>query len=447
MPNYITRMFEKRNKNEIEIEEREFNSATIEALTGSTVATESSIMQIPTVTACLDTITGHLAPLPVYLYQEKNGVMVKVEDSRTTLLNDQSAPNMSAIDARKLALKDYLLHGVAYLHLEKEKFEIAGENIFVDGNIKGLHHIPAKNVSVTPYSNNGVYLTSADFKVTAITGNTTNYFNKPNQTKLNEKDLLRILNNPLDAYSSVGVVKRGERVLKQALNEMDYSGGIYENGTMPMGILKSDARLTPTATDNIRNSWNSLYSGPKNSSKIVILQEGLAYQQLQLDPDKIQMNETKRGTNSEICKLFGVPESMITTAANKYNSVELNNLSFLKSTLQSIISDFEKAYDRYLLTESERANGYQFRFDTSELLRATEKEKIESVTALFESGLISFNEASYKLDQPPIEDERDYFAPSLGRIFINKKTGKITNPNVDGGTDNQTKGNDSPNDN
>lgn len=443
MPNVITRMLGiNEQKNEI-VEEREFDSVTIDALTGSTVATANSIMQIPTVKACLDTITGHLASLPVYLYQEKNGVMKKIEDSRTKLLNDQSAPNMSAINTRKLAVKDYLLNGVAYLEMEKEKYEIAGENIFVDGKIKKLVHLPTKNVNVTTYSNNGRYPTSADFEVTSII-DSNSYFNR---SKLKENDLLRILNNPLDAYKGVGIAERGKIILGQALDEMDYTSGIYKNGAMPTGILKSAARLSETAVKNLTLAWQKLYGGAKNSAKTVILQEGLEYQALQLNPDQIQMTETKKATNTEICKLFGVPESMISPTANKYNSIEQNNLSFLKSTLAPIIADFQNAYDQYLLTDREKAEGYQFRFDTSELLRTTEKEKNESVQALYESGLISFNESRYKLDQSPIEDKDDYFAPSLGRIFINKKTGEIKNPNVDGGTANQTKGNDSPNDN
>ena len=59
-------------------------------------------------------------------------------------------------------------------------------------------------------------------------------------------------------------------------------------------------------------------------------------------------------TTSEIARLFNVPESMINSNLNKYNSNAAENLHFLQYTLSPIISAFESALDKSLLLESEK---------------------------------------------------------------------------------------------
>ncbi len=66
----------------------------------------------------------------------------------------------------------------------------------------------------------------------------------------------------------------------------------------------------------------------KNSANTVILEEGMEYQPLSMNPNEIQMTESRRDVNSEICKLFGVPESMVSAKANKYGTLAQNNMHF-----------------------------------------------------------------------------------------------------------------------
>ncbi|GAB6612860.1 MULTISPECIES: phage portal protein [Bacillus] len=417
-------------------EKRDMTAETIKALTQSAPTTEESVMTISTVTSCMDIITGSMAQMPVHLYREaEDGSMEKVHDDyRIKLLNDQSAPNMNAINTRKLMVKDYMLHGEVFIDIEREK-EVINDNITVYGDIEKLVHLPAKNVNVQAY-HDGKNLVSADFTLTTLEGNNI-FFKQKQTTNLNEGDLLRILNNPLNTYQGVGVLKRGEKILSQALDEMEYTSNIYKNGAMPTGVLKTNARLKQSMVDRLRDAWASLYGGVQNSAKTVILEEGMEYEQISLNPDEIQMHQTKKETNSEICKLFGVPESMISIAANKYGSLEQNQLHFLKSTLTPIIVDFENAYNQYLLTEEEKAEGYFFRFDTSELIRTTEKEKIEAVGLGLEKGLLTINEARYKLDLPPIKN--DVFMWGLQHALYDPETGEMKVPNMDGGTTNKQK--------
>lgn len=74
--------------------------------------------------------------------------------------------------------------------------------------------------------------------------------------------------------------------------------------------------------------------------------------------------------------------------------------------------------DRALLLESEKDNGYFFRFDTSELIRSTEKEKIETLVAGVSGGIYTVDEARAKVDLPPMPEEEkpEPIQPTEGEI-------------------------------
>lgn len=331
-----------------------------------------------------------------------------------------------------MLVTDYLLHGQAYAYLEKqfETTDIGGMVEQIE-ELAELNHLPAKNIQAEVF-HNGFKYTKAEYTLTTMFGTPLN--KKTNQAKFNSDQLLRILNKPKNAYQAEGVLAQGKELFEQALAEIEYTKALYNNGAMPKGALKMAGRLSQGAADRLKQSWNDLYSGAKNSGKTIILEEGMDYSALQLNPNEMMLSETQRITASEICKLFGVPESMITTAANKYGSIEQNQLHFLKHCLAPIITSFEGAFDKQLLLEKEKQEGYFFRFDTSELLRATEKERIEAANLGLSSGLFRINEARSKLDLPNIDD--NVFMWNLASVLYNPETKemKIPNMGVTGGT-------------
>lgn len=410
---------------------------TNSALFGGMTVNEKTVMEIPTVEACVSLIANTIASLPIDLKQQnKDGSVEKIKkDDRHFLLNQENEENMASRDLIKNMVKDYLLHGQAFVYKRNEVETVRGE---LKRTLKELNYLPAKNMEITKRYNDGIKHTDVEYQLTAFTsqyvgGNTHKTF-KPNE-------LLRVLNNPINAFEGEGLLVRGDKLFKQALAEIEHTNGIYERGALPLGILKTKARLNEKAINALRLAWQKLYGGVRNSAKTVILEEGMEYEKISMNPNEIQMNETMDRTESRICKLFGVPESMISSKANKYDSVEQNSLHFLKHTIAPILVALEQAFDRQLLTTREKkVKGYFFRFDVSELLRATEKERTEAIALGLEKGLLTINEAREKLDLPNIE--KNVFMWGLNHVLYNPKTDEMKVPNMDGGTENNEKGND-----
>ncbi|HFK1517126.1 TPA: phage portal protein [Bacillus cereus] len=400
--------------------------ASNSSLFGGMTVNENTVTQIATAGACLDLIVKTVSGLPINLHKENadGSIEKKQTDKRVFLLNDENETFMKGL------VKDYLLHGQAFLYKRYDVKTVLGEPM---KSLKELNYLSAKDVAIVNKYHDGIKHTHAEYQLTTFTGQ---YVGTDERKIFHSDELLRVINNPLNDFEGEGLLVRGDKLFKQALAEMEYTNGIYDRGALPLGILKTTARLSQTAIERLRGAWASLYGGVKNSAKTVILEEGMDYQALSMNPNEIQMNETMSRTDSKICTLFGVPESLISTKANKYNSVEQNSLHFLKHTIAPILIDIEKVLNKDLLTEKEKLQGFYFRFDTSELLRATEKERTESIALGLEKGLLTINEARAKLDLPKIDD--DVFMWGLNHVLYNPKTKEMKVPNTDGGTDNNT---------
>ena len=212
-----------------------------------------------------------------------------------------------------------------------------------------------------------------------------------------------------------------------ALNENEYTANILDKGALPLGILETDGRLSDITAKRLRQSWESIYGGVKNSGKTVILEEGLKYKPLSLSPNDLGLNEGRKISNEEICKLFNVPISLIASEKG-YGNTEQDSLHFMKYCISPIISCIESQLDRSLLLEDEKMDGYYFRFDLTELMRTTEKEKFEAVKIGMEIGALSINESRAKLDMPPLE--KDFIMMNLGNVFYDVKTGEFIVPNT-----------------
>lgn len=373
---------------------KDYFSSVLISPSRSYSVTEEQALSIPAVKSCVELITSSIAQLPIFLYKETpNGEVNKINDSRIDLLNDKANQFETGYKIKKLIVKDLLFHGKAYLYKAKQN---------------ELHYLPANKIKEEKYTNDGITVGKIDF-----------VYSSPVKTVTLSSDQLIIF----DAGNN-GILVDGSDVLEQALNELEYSKNILKNGALPAGILKTSSRLTKSAIDRLRKSWENIYSSASKAGKTVILEEGMDYQPISLNPNDLQLNETSKTTLSSICRLFNLPEAMINSNANKYSSLEMQNTQFLQFTIGPLINVIESSLNDEMLDELEKRSGFYFRFDTSEILRPTEKEKVEMVTKLVDEGLISFNEARAKLDLPRMDD--DYLKLSLGSVLKDPKTGSLT---------------------
>ncbi|PTR54786.1 phage portal protein [Bacillus anthracis] len=392
---------------------------SLDSLLVTDAVTEEKVLKIPTARSCVELITSSIAQMPVYLYKENADGSVEriLDDNRVHLLNHEANDFLNGYSLKKHMVKDYLLHGSSYVSI-----------IEAGNTILELHPLLSKAIVVNKRIKHGYRTVGADIFLSNSENGAVNELNRQ-QTKFKPHELMITLQDTNDGLTSHGVIKHGQDIFKQALSESVYTHNLYENGALPSGLLKTDARLNKKQASSLREAWQKLYGGVKNAAKTVVLQEGMKYEALSMNPSEIQMSETRKATNSEICKLFGVPESMVNaTIGKQYVSLEQNQLYLLKNTLSPIIVAMESSMDKALLLESEKDKGYFFRFDTSELIRSTEKELVDTVVTAVQGGIFTINEGRAKFNLPSIDEGDNVLVTPGASQMGDKNTKETTDP-------------------
>lgn len=371
----------------------DFFSASFTSNNQNFTVTEEQAMQIPAFKACVNLITNTIAELPINLMQhDGDNVTILNNDLRLQMLKNPNVVDTASTLKTQL-VKDLLLYGKAYL--------------YKNGN--ELHVLQANFMNEEYFTNDG--FTVGDIQYT---------YNLDGSHKLSKENIIRF------DSGTKGILSNTE-VLETAINTQVYSKNILKNGAMPIGVLKAASRLTEKAIDALRTSFENIYSGNQKAGKTIVLENGLEYQPLSYNPEQLQLNETSKNITSQICMLFNVSESLINDKSNKYNSLSTANTSFLQQTIQPILVTLQEQLNKHFLKPNE---GLFFMFDTSQILKATEEERIEATLKLFDDGVLSFNETRKRLDMTVIADEKDYYKHSIGEAFRNKETGEVLNINT-----------------
>lgn len=387
------------------------NTAIIGTVSGgSSKIDENVALSISSVSAATDLITSTIARLPINLYKKgSKGEYITVEDSRMFLLNKEPNHIQTAITFKKRMILDYLFHGNSYVYPEWNRNDLVA-----------LHHIPARDVTIEKYADpNLPFVVNGRIRISSQGGQS---------IELTPDELMIILKGSEDGLQSEGILDLNADLLKLALNQQEYSSSILQNGSLPLAILSSPTKLSDKAMQRIKQSWSSAYQGGKNAGKTVVLEEGMQYNPVSLNPNELDLSTSKDSTLADIARVFGIPESMINSDANKYNSNEQNNLHLLQYTLDPVITALESSLNKSLLLESEKDNGYSFVVDRDSILATTEAEKFTTTISAMKGGLLSVNEARARHNMEVISD--DYMMWSLGNIFYNKQDSKMTIPNM-----------------
>lgn len=375
--------------------------------------TEEQILEIPAVQSSLELITSSIAQLPIKLYKRNSVGDYEeiVDDYRTELLNREANENITGYDFKKKIAKDILLYGTSKTKIEHKTAR--------SNQITGLYPLDTKDLMIE------VYLMEGYKRFAKV-----NLMSKVGTYTFDNDDLLSILKMTDNGITGTGILQQNAKLLALALAQDNYQTQILNNGAMPISVLESDAHLGNDQLTRLAESFKALYSGTVNAGKTILLEAGLKFKQASIDPDKLQITEGKKVVVSDIARIFNLPESMINSSANKYNSNEQNNLYFLQYTLSPIMVAIESSLNKSLLLETEKEGDVEFRFDPSALLKATTKEQTDSVNSRVKSGLLSNVQAMRALGIPVEDGAQEFYQFTTGQVLFDPEKHTILNPNT-----------------
>lgn len=330
----------------------------LQALLNGETITREKALTLPAVSGAVDFICNSVASMPVKLYKYKQGMVEEVEnDTRTRLLNGDTGDTLDAFQMKKAMVEDYLLGKGGYCYIQRSRNEVTGlfyvqeQYISIWKNYEPIHK--DYTIYVAGYDGDGKETNSGSY---------------------HPYEFIKLLRNTKDGASGTGVTVEVSKALETAYQTLLYQLNMVKGGGNKKGFVKATRRLGQDEIDVLKKAWKNLYAN--NEENVVILNNGLEFQEASSTAVESQLNESKQTLMQEINNLFHISDDF--------------NMTF-KLAIYPIVKAFETALNRDLLLEKEKKNHF-FEFDVKEIIRASVKERYESYKLAKETGFLTINE-------------------------------------------------------
>ena len=237
-------------------------------------------------------------------------------------------------------------------------------------------------------------------------------------------DFLKILRKTKDGMRSSSIVDENQLELAVAFAELKFELMTVKKGGMKSGFLQADQVVSQKVADELKKQIPKLYTDPKTN--VVFVNNGIKFQEANATTQELQLNENKSSNAEEICKLFGIPASMICGSRTGNSMTEEDEKQFSRACV-AVMTDIECSLNRDLLLESEKKT-YSWKFDTKELTRGSIGERYEAYKIGLEKNFLQIDEVREKEDMEPLGI--DWVQMNLNTVFYNPKTKEIYTPNT-----------------
>lgn len=363
------------------------NDVLLSALLNSQPVTRDQALTLPAVSGAVDFISGIIASMPVKLYKYKDGkVESKDDDPRVLLLNGDTGDTLDAFQMKKAMVEDYLLGKGGYAYIRRNR-----------NNVTGLFYVKDIYVSAIPNSK-PIY---KDFYLIVEGQDYQKY------------EFIKLLRNTKNGATGVGLTEEVGTALETAFNTLLYQLNIVKSGGNKKGFLKSQRKLGQEEINVLKQAWNNLYAN--NTENVVVLNNGLEFQEASNSSVEMQLNESKKTLQNEINNIFHIhPDDFYLT---------------FKEAIYPIIKAFTTALNKDLLLEKEK-NKMFFEFDVKEILKANVRERYEAYKIAKETGWITLNEIRRQENYNYIEG-LDVINVGLGAVLYDTNTHQFYTPNTD----------------
>jgi HK97 family phage portal protein len=284
---------------------------------------------------------------------------------------------MTAVEFWEMMVVSLCLWGNAYA----VKVKVAGRVVALD---------PLRPEFVTVYRE----MATGQVKYAYLRGN--------QRQEFTADEILHIKGFGVDGLVGLSPIAMARQTIGRSIATDQASGKIFGSGLSAGGFIKYDKSFaTPEIREDVRKSIEQ-FTGSSNAGKTMVLENGMDYSPITINPVDAQMLESRLFNAEEMCHWFGVPPPLagyMTKASSWASSLETLILLWIKTGLRAYLTRIEQAVSRSLnlLQSSVLA------FDLDELERGDSAARAALYASGGQNGYMTRNEIRAKEGDPAIE--------------------------------------------
>lgn len=351
---------------------------------GSAAGEEVSVrtaLQLSAVWACVRLLAETIATLPLNLY-------VTMPDGTRSIAKDHplysvlhTQPNVenTAVEFWEVIVASMLLTGNGYARKLMSGSTVIGLELMLPHRTQ-VRRLPDGSLQ---YTYNGINGPSYD---------------------LTEADVLHIRGFSIDGYMGLTPIWFAREVMGGAIAANKASSAMFRNGMRPSGALSTDQVLPKDRRTEIREDLQAQFGGAMSSGRTMVLEAGMTYKAISMNPEDVQLLETRSFNIEEICRWYGVPPFMVGHSEKSTSwgtGLEQQTMGFLTFSLRPWLTRIEQACRKSLLSPVERLK-YHAEFSVEGLLRADSAGRADFYSSMTQNGIMTRDECRVKENLQPM---------------------------------------------
>jgi HK97 family phage portal protein len=329
-------------------------------------ATREQAMTVPAIARSRNILAGSIGTIPLESYNKLTGAHV---NNRTLIV--QPDPALPRVNTITWLVDDLIFYGVGYLQV----LDVSPE----DGRPFRARRIDPRRVQAT-----------IDSSGTLITGYQVDSKNVPSSGLSS-----LIVFNAIDE----GVLARGGMTISSAI-ALEQAAYNMASEPVPQMVLLNEGMNLPS--DQVSAVMDTFRRARRERSTAYI--EGpIKLEVVGMDSAQMQLVEARQHLSSEIARLMGIPAWYLNAenASATYSNVASERRSLVDFGLRNYLTIIE---DRLSMDDVTPRNQV-VRFDLDDFLRGNAAERVDMSIKLYDSGIITRDEAREFIDISPAGSE------------------------------------------
>ncbi|WP_320176636.1 phage portal protein [Roseovarius pacificus] len=351
-----------------------------ESNAGKTV-TQFNAYQVAAVWACIKVTAQAVSSLPMSVYEVgRDGSRSEVFDDLSDLLTESPNRDQTPLEFWEGITAWLLTNGNAYA----EKMSIGSRLASLDP-IPSSHCMPRRK---------------ADGELVYVVRDRGKNYELPRDKIFHVKGFGQAIHN---ADMGMSPIAAGTNSIGAAMAAQEAAAATFASGLRPTGFFLFDQQLSEQQRTQAEKSLVQPLSGSSKAGGVGILEAGVKWQSVSLNPEDAQMLLTRRFDIEELCRWFGTPPIVIGHAPDGQtmwgSGVEQILISWLTLGIDPICDRIEARVKKDLIRPSGNRRRYA-EFNREALLQMDSKAKAQFLSQMVQNGLMDRNEGRDKLNLP-----------------------------------------------
>ena len=367
---------------------------------------EDSALKYTPFWAAVRIISGTIASLPFLVYRRIDGGGKERADNHRvyTLLHDRPNDYMDALTFIETRQAHVLTYGNGYAEIQR------------DGGGRPVDLWPLlPDRTFRKISEGGIPY----YEVRLATGETIH---------LPDANVLHIKGLGFDGYTGYNVVSYHKEAIGYGIAVKEYGSRFFGSNASPTGLLEYPGQLSKEAAQRLADSWNKSSGGLSNSHRTQILEEGMKWTKIGVEPEKAQALEVQKYTVDDCSRIFNIPPHKIGSLDRAtFSNIEELNIDFVTQTMFYWFRKWEQECNYKLFGTSEKGKMF-CEILVDGLLRGNIKSRYEAYNIGRNGGWLSVDDIRVKENMNPLPEGK-------GQIYLEPLNMKPAGEDVDDGND------------